>query len=179
MAEIKYAVVRTDNMMGTTVNSYLDSIRFYEVQTVDGKSVDVEKEIENGNVVEVGDLLEGERELHRAVAPTAATELKKVGLVANPEVLYDERLHGLEKYINRAGQNVRIYYLHSGDEFGVTPNGFEVANGYKVKVGDAVELMAGTKLKIVATATSGSTQVGKIIAVEKAGPLTYYVVRVA
>ena len=174
MAE-KYSVVRTDNMMGTTVNTYLDSVRFYEVV----KGADVEKEIENGNVVEVGDLLKGERELHRAVAPAANTDLKKVGLVASPEVLYDERKHGLDEYINRAGQNVRIYYLHSGDEFGVTAEGLNIASGYTVKVGDAVELMAGTKLNVVASATSGSTQVGRIIAIEKAGRYTYYVVRVA
>jgi len=178
MAE-KYSVVRTDNMMGTNVGSYLDSVRFYEVQTVDSKSVDVEKEIENGNVVAVGDLLEGERELHRAVAPAANTDLKKIGLVATPEVLYDERKHSLEEFINPKGSNVRIYYLHSGDEFGVTAEGLNIAAGYTVKVGDAVELMAGTKLKVVATATSGSTQVGKIIAIEKAGRYTYYVVRVA
>ena len=178
MAE-KYSVVRTDNMMGTTVGTYLDSVRFFEVQTVDNKSVDVPKEIENGNVVAVGDLLEGERELHRAIAPTAATELKKIGLVATPEVLYDERKRGLDQFINEAGKNVRIYYLHSGDEFGVTKEGLTIADGYTVKVGDAVELMAGTKLKVVATATSGSTQVGKIIAIETAGRYTYYVVRVA
>ena len=171
MAE-KYSVIRTDNMMGTTVNSYLDSVRFYDAN-------DKEAAIENGNVVAVGDLLDGEREIHKAVAPTAATELKKIGLVANPEVLYDERKRGLDQYINEAGKNVRIYYLHSGDEFGVTIEGLNVASGYTVKVGDAVELMAGTKLNVVATATAGSTQVGKIIAIEKAGRYTYYVVRVA
>ena len=171
MAE-KYSVVRTDNMMGTTVNTYLDSVRFYDANNK-------EAAIENGNVVVVGDLMAGERELHKAVAPTAAAELKKIGLVANPEVIYDERKRGLDQYINEAGKNVRIYYLHSGDEFGVTIEGLNVASGYTIKPGDAVELMAGTKLKVVATATSGSTQVGKIIAIEKAGRYTYYVVRVA
>lgn len=175
----KYSVVRTDNLMGTDVSTFLDSVRFYKVETVDNKSVDVEAEIENGNVVEVGDLLDGERELHRAVAPTATTALDKIGLVANPEVHYDERKRGLDEYINRAGQNVRIYYLHHGDEFGVTIEGLNVASGYEPKPGDAVELMAGTKLNVVATATSGSTQVGKLIAIEKAGRMTYYVVRVA
>lgn len=171
MAE-KYSVVRTDNMMGTTVNTYLDSVRFYDDN-------DVEAEIENGNVVIVGDLMEGEREVHKAVAPTADADLKKVGLVANPEVMYDERKRGLDQYTNEAGKIVRIYYLHSGDEFGVTIEGLNVAANYTVSVGDAVELMAGTKLNVVASATSGSTQVGKIIAIERAGRYTYYVVRVA
>jgi len=171
MAE-KYAVVRTDNMMGTDVSTYLDSVRFYD-------SNNKEAAIENGNVVVVGDLLTGEREIHKATTPAANTELKKIGLVANPEVNYDERKRSLDQYINDAGRNIRIYYLHSGDEFGVTIEGLNVANGYTPKVGDAVELMAGTKLKVVATATNGSTQVGKLIAIEKAGRYTYYVVRVA
>ena len=171
MAE-KYSVVRTDNMMGTQVGSYLDSVRFY-----DGN--DDEAAIENGNVVKVGALLAGEREVHKATAPAVSTALKEIGLVATPEVLYDERERGLDKFINPAGAVARIYYLHSGDEFGVTAKGLNIASGYTVKVGDAVELMAGTKLKVVATATSGSTQVGKIIAIEKAGRYTYYVVRVA
>jgi len=171
MAE-KYAVVRTDNMMGTDVSTYLDSVRFYD-------SNNKEAAIENGNVVVVGDLLTGEREIHKATTPAANTELKKIGLVANPEVNYDERKRSLDQYINDAGRNIRIYYLHSGDEFGVTIEGLNVANGYTPKVGDAVELMAGTKLKFVATATNGSTQVGKLIAIEKAGRYTYYVVRVA
>ena len=171
MAE-KYSVVRTDNMMGTNVGTYLDSVRFYD-------SNNKEAEIENGNVVAVGDLLKDERELHKAVAPTAATELKKIGLVATPEVLYDERKRGLDQFVNRAGANVRVYYLHSGDEFGVTAEGLNIASGYTVKVNDVVELMAGTKLNVVASATNGSTQVGKIIAIEKAGRYTYYVVRVA
>lgn len=174
-----YAVVRTDNMMGTDVGTYLDSVRYYTVETVDGESVDVETAIENGNVVAVGDLLEGERELHRAVAPARNTAIKDIGLVASPEVLYDERKRGLHEFINEAGTNVRIYYLHTGDEFGVTAQALEIASGYTPEVGDAVELMAGTKLKVVATATSGSTQVGKLIAIETAGRYTYYVVRVA
>ena len=171
MAE-KYAVVRTDNMMGTDVSTYLDSVRFYD-------SNNKEAAIENGNVVVVGDLLTDEREIHKATTPAANTELKKIGLVANPEVNYDERKRSLDQYINDAGRNVRIYYLHSGDEFGVTIDGLNVATGYTPKVGDAVELMAGTKLNVVATATNGSTQVGKLIAIEKAGRYTYYVVRVA
>lgn len=171
MAE-KYSVVRTDNMMGTDVATYLDSVRFYD-------SNDEEAAIENGNVVVVGDLLDGEREIHKATAPAADAELKKIGLVATPEVNYDERKRGLDQFINEAGRNARVYYLHSGDEFGVTIDGLNVESGYTPKVGDAVELMAGTKLNVVETATNGSTQVGKLIAIEKAGRHTYYVVRVA
>ena len=44
--------------------------------------------------------------------------------------------------------------------------------------GQFVELQAGTKGKVVASATSGSTQVGKVIAIEVSGRDTYYVVEV-
>ncbi len=175
MAEL-YSVVRTDNMMGTTVNTYLDSVRYFTVETVNSQNVDVPAAIENGHVVLVGNLLAGERELHRAVVPAANSDIKKIGLVATPEVLYDERKHELAEFINDAGTNVRIFYLHSGDEFGVTAKGLSAAA--EIKVGNIVELQADTKLKVVASATSGSTAVGKIIAIEKAGRYTYYVVRV-
>lgn len=172
MANEIYAVVRTDNLMGTDVNSYLDSVRFY------AGSPEIEAPIENGNIVLVGDLLTGERELHKATAPAKDTPLEKLGLVATPEVLYDERQHRLDEFRNEAGDNVRIYYLHTGDEFGVTLKALSAASD--PAVGNLVELQAGdTKLKVVASATSQTTTVGKIIAIEKAGMYTYYVVRVA
>ena len=45
--------------------------------------------------------------------------------------------------------------------------------------GSIVELAAGTKLNVVASLTSGSTQVGTIAAIEKAGRYTYYVIQIA
>ena len=168
----KYGVIRTDNLMGTDVSTYLDSVRFYD-------SNDKEAEIENGNVVKVGDLLTNERELHKATAPAANTDIKEIGLVASPEIFYDERKKNLDEFINEAGANVRIYYLHSGDEFGVTIDALNVASGYTPKVGDVAELMAGTKLNVAASATSGSTQVGKVVAVESTSRYTYFVIRVA
>lgn len=172
MAE-KYSVVRTDNLMGTDVSTYLDSVRFYNGSNELAA-------IENGNVVLVGDLLAGEREVHKATPVAANSDLKKVALVANPEVLYDERKRGLDQYINEAGKAVRVYYLHSGDEFGITAEGLDIASGHTVTPGTSiVELKAGTKLHIGASATASTTQVGKVIAVEKAGRYTYYVIRVA
>ena len=171
-----YGVVRTDNMMGTDVSTYLDSVRYFTTTTT---ANDTPTAIENGNVVKVGALLDGERELHLATAPAVNTPLKEIGLVATPEVMYDERKHNLDEFRNEAGANVRIYYLHDGDEFGITADCFTAAAD--VAVGDVVELQASTKLKVVAAgtgATSGSTVVGKIIAIESTKRYTYYVVRV-
>lgn len=44
--------------------------------------------------------------------------------------------------------------------------------------GNIVELAAGTKLNVAASATSGATTVGKIIDVEIAGRYTYYVIKI-
>ena len=52
---------------------------------------DVETAIENGNVVKLEGLVEGEREIYKAVTPAAGTELKAIGLVTTPEVVADER----------------------------------------------------------------------------------------
>lgn len=165
----KYSVVRTDNMLGTASGTHLDSVRFFD-------SDDELAAIENGHVVKVGALLEGERELHKATTPAANTPIKEIGLVATPEVFYDERLHNLSDFINEAGTNARIYYLHTGDEFSVTEEGVSAAA--TVAVGNIAELQADTKIKIVASATSGSTAIGKVIAVEKTSRYTYIVIRV-
>lgn len=44
--------------------------------------------------------------------------------------------------------------------------------------GDIVEAQAGTKMKVVASATNGSTVIGKVIDVEDVNGTTFYVVRV-
>ena len=173
----KYSVVRTDNMMGTDVSTYLDSVRFFDAN-------DEAAAIENGHIVKVGALLTkqvgalvtSERELHKATTPAANTPIKEIGLVATPEVFYDERLHNLSDFVNEAGTNVRIYYLHTGDEFSVTEEGVSAAA--TVAVGNIAELQADTKIKIVASATNGSTVIGKVIAVEKTSRYTYIVIRV-
>ena len=43
----------------------------------------------------------------------------------------------------------------------------------------SLSLQAGTKMKFVASATASTTTVGKIIAVEPVGTLTYYVIEIA
>lgn len=165
----KYAVIRTDNMAGTDTRSMLVSARYFDSN---GKMA----EIENGCVVKVEELIEGERELFKAVDVAADDELKDVVILAAPEVPYDERLRNLEDYINEEGKNIRGYRFHTGDIFSLTLEGF-VADATPV-AGDIVELAAGTKLKVVKEATAGSTTVGKIHDVEVAGRHTFYAVKV-
>jgi len=146
-----YAICRTDRLMGTRAESMLVSCRY--------QSGGADAEIENGNVVELKGLMAGERELFVANAPTAGSKLTDCVLICTPEVMYDERKKDLNQFINETGTNCRGYRLHSGDVFSVTKEALEG----EAKVGNAIELMAGTKWKSVASATSGSTQVGSII----------------
>ena len=174
---LNHAVVRTDRMFGTDNRAGLISIKY--VVTAD--NVDTETAIDNGNVLKVGALMGDatngyEREIFKGSAPAASDALKDVVLVCSPEVMYDERLHNLDDFYNVAGKAARAYRLHEGDIFGVTK---EALDGVATPaIGNVVELKAGTKLNVAASATSGSTQVGKIIAIDVVGRYTYYVILV-
>lgn len=163
-----YGVVRTDNMFGTDVRAGLVSIKYI----VDG----AETAIENGNVLKVGALMAGEREIFAGAAPAANDALNEIVLIASPEVMYDERKRNLDEFINEAGKPCRGYRLHNGDIFSVTKDALDGVAA--PAVGNVVELKAGTKLNVAATATSGSTVVGKIIAVDVVGRYTYYAILV-
>lgn len=175
----KHAVIRKDRLYGTDVAPALVSMRF-----VDGNGNGAD--IDNGNVVRLdglmthtdgtGAIVSIERELYKAVAPAANTALKDIAIVGTNEVMYDERKKNLDEFYNEAGQNSLGYRPHAGDMFGVTAEGLTAAAA--IAKGDIVELQAGTKLKVVKSATSGSTQVGVIADINKAGRYTYYVVEV-
>lgn len=170
----KHAVIRKDRLYGTDVAPALVSMRF-----VDGNGDGAD--IDNGNVVRLDGLMtytDGtiERELYKAVAPAANTALSDIAIVGTNEVMYDERKKNLDEFYNEAGQNSLGYRPHAGDMFGVTAEGLTAAT--TIAKGDIVELQADTKLKVVKSATSGSTQVGVIADINKAGRYTYYVVEV-
>lgn len=166
-----YAVVRTDNMAGTDVRSMLVSVKYL------GADGETPTAIENGNVLKLGNLIEGEREVHIGAAVEADTPINEVVLVATPEMIYDERIRGLENYINEENKICRGYRLHSGDFFSVTKGA--LVGKEEPEVGDVVELADGTQLNVAASATADSTVVGAIHAIETAGKYTFYVIRVA
>lgn len=164
----KHAVVRTDRMFGTDNRAGLISVKYI----VDN----AETAIDNGNVLKAVELLDGEREIFKGVAVAANDTLDDVVFVASPELMYDERLHNLDDFINVAGKPCRGYRLHKGDIFSVTKAALDGKS--TPEVGDIVELKAGTKMNVAASLTSGSTQVGKIIAVDVVGRYTYYAILV-
>lgn len=164
---MSHGVIRTDRMYGTDVGAALVSFKYYDSDTP--------ADIDNGCVVKLTGLMDGERELFKAEAPTAADKLEDCVIVASPEVLYDERKKNLDEFYNKAGKAARGYRFHSGDIFSVTA---DALTGTMAK-GDVVELAAGNKMNTAASATDSATAIGKIIAVETAGRYTYYVIAVA
>lgn len=168
---MSYGVVRTDKMMATDVRSMLESVKYMGA----GSTATA---IDNGNVVKLdGSLMTGEREIKKGVTPAANDALDAIVLIASPEVMYDERKRNLDEFQNEAGKVCRGYHLHSGDIFSVTKDALDCVA--TPAVGNVVELKAGIKLNVAASATSGSTVVGKIIAVDVVGRYTYYVIQVA
>lgn len=163
-----YAVVRTDKMIGTDVRSELVSVRYQPGDTF--------TEIENGNVVKLGSLEKGSREIYKGLTPTATDKINDIVLVASPEVMYDERKRNLDEFINEEKSIARGYRLHEHDIFSVTKEALDGVTS--PAIGNVVELKAGTKLNVATAATSGSTQVGEIIDINIVGRYTYYVIEV-
>ncbi len=174
---LNHAVVRTDRLAGTDVRNMLVSAQYIVVDSSGTSPVDVETAIDNGCVLKLDGLMTGEREVYRGVTPAADTPIEEVALVATPEVMYDERLRDLDDYYNEAGKIVRAYRFHSGDIFSVTKEALDGVDS--PAVGNVVELKAGIKLNVAASATGGSTQIGEIIAIDVVGRYTYYVIQVA
>ena len=160
----KHAVVRTDLMDGTDVRGQLVSVKY---MGADGKTP---TEIDNGNVLKVESLIDGEREVYAGVTPAADTAITDIVLVASVEVMYDERKKNLDEYVNEENKICRGYRLHHGNIFSVTA---EALTGTPEK-GSAVTLDAGTKLAVGGSGTA----VGKIIDVEIAGRYTYYAIKI-
>ena len=161
-----HSVFRSDALVATSASAGLYSVKYHN--GTDYAAID------NGRVVALDSLITGERETWKTVTPAADTALNKVVIIGTPEVMYDERLRNLTDFYNEAGEIVRGYMLFDGDIFSVSDDALTGT----AAVGNIVELQADTKLKVVATATSGSTKVGEVIAIETVGTIKYVVVRV-
>ena len=160
------AMIRLDNVQFTHDGSVIKSAKYMG-------SGSTGTAIENGNVVAIDGLVDGEREVHKAVTPAAKSTY--FGVVCTPEVEYSETgYHGLDTFENEADSVIRVGILSKGDIFSVTAEALDK----KPAVGKLVELQAGTKGKVVDSATTSSTQVGKVIAVETSGRFTWYVIEV-
>lgn len=106
--------VRTDNMAATKVPSLIKSAKFYVA--------DVATKIENGELVTIGALVDGEREIHKATTPVE--EDTYIGLVCTPELQYEENgYHGVDTFENAADKVLRVFILQKGDIFSIGNEG--------------------------------------------------------
>lgn len=167
MAETKHAIVRTDNMSATRDGSLLVSGRYY------GSGSEL-TEIDNGNLVVIGDYDTDEREVRKCTTPATDSDISTLGIVVTPELIYDEsRHHGLEEYYNEKGEEILVMRLHANDFFSVTA---EAIDGSPEK-GKFLVSADSTKLKVSDSGEDG-TLIGKIAEVETVGADTYYGVQV-
>ena len=151
-----HAMFRSDNMEGTLDGKFLVSLY-----------ISTEAGLDNGNVVKVGGLKTGEREVRSYTTPAATDSLADIARLGSEEVLKDKKYNSVGEFYNKYGTIARGYKLVQGDFFAVTPAALNVASGYTFTVGTTiVELMAGTKLNAADTVTSGSTQVGVLEAID-------------
>lgn len=166
---MSYAVVRTDLMHGEWNAADLVSLRFctYENTTY------TPAEIENGVIAKLVALEDGQREIWTAVAATGSdTSFVDCVLVAGVEVMYDERKHNLDEFINEAGKATRGYRLRQDDIFSVTKEAFASSTAPS-SIGASVYVGANGKL-----ATTGTTALGKYIHKETKNGVDYYAVQV-
>lgn len=170
----KHAIVRLDNVAATKNPSLIKSAKYVNNEEKPAA-------IDNGNFVEILGLYEreikgntvGEREIHVATTPKASSTY--FGLVCTPELMYEQKgAEDLAQFFNEEDEPIRVIILQMGDIYSATAEAFDTVP----TVGKFVELQAGTKGKVVESATEGSTQVGKIIAIDIVGRNTFYVVEV-
>lgn len=179
----KHGVVRTDRLSGTDNRKDMRSVMYY----VDGEPAD----IDNGCVVYMGKLIDGEREVY--AVSDIPTEVDGAGLVliATPELTYDPRLRSLSDFYNEAGRISRGYLLNIGDSFGVTRDCLVTesdadpeADPTDPAVGDLALKIVSLKDGKIAIMHPGdltprdSSVIGTIVAIEKAGANTFYVIEV-
>jgi hypothetical protein len=159
----KYAVIRTDNLSGTDQRADLLSVRVYDDE-------DNFIDAENGVIVKIGALEDGEREVYKATLATSEDSLDDCAILAGVEVMYEKEKRNLDEYINEAGKAVRAYIPRNRNFFSETAKGFVL--GAAPTVGQTVGIGRNGKL------AAGSTGVGKCVAIEQAGRYTYYVIQI-
>lgn len=160
----KYCVVRTDLMSSTKQPADLVSLRFYGA---DGNPA----KVENGTIVKLEGLIDGEREIYKAVAASASDDIRDCALVAGVEVMYDERKKNLDEFVNEEGTTPRGYLLRRGNVFSITAPGF--VGGTVVAKGDKVGIGANGKI------AKDGTNLGVCHDVEQTSRYTYYAIKVA
>lgn len=102
--------IRLDVMSGNKDNTQVKSAKYFKDDAV--------APVENGTIVAIGGLLDGEREVHKVT--DVADDSTYVGIVSTPELEYEERGNrGIETFSNETDAVVRVHVLHEGDIFSI------------------------------------------------------------
>ena len=154
-----HAMFRSDAMAGTTLGQYLVSLR-------------VATEIDNGMLVAVGALEDGQREVKAMAAITADTKVGNIAVLGSEEVDKEKTFDTVGGFTNKVGTIARGYILHDNGAYSVTAEAFE--GGVPAK-GAKVFAKAGSNKHH----TAGDVEIGVCEAVETDGATTWYVIRIA
>lgn len=120
-------------------------------------------DIENGSIVTLGDLIEGEMHLYQA--QPLAGEADEVWFVDGVPLVYDESATmGKDDFINEAGKAFRVRKPMVNDIFSISTSMISLIGADPV-VGNLVESVAGNKVQEVASATATASFVARIEAV--------------
>lgn len=158
----KYGVIRTDRVMATKTGA-IKTGRYYVGTTA--------TQIENGNLVKLDSLVDGEREVWKVVAPGAVTA-SDLYVVASPELIYSEESTAggaLDQFVNEAGANSTLLKLEVGDAISISDECITPIDDADdiPAVGSYVTPSAtGTKWTEVASIAKNEVFYGKIIARE-------------
>jgi len=150
---------RSDAMAGTTLGQYLVSLR-------------VATEIDNGMLVAVGALEDGQREVKAMAAITADTKVGAIAVLGSEEVDKEKTFDTVGGFTNKVGTIARGYILHDNGAYSVTAEAFD---GSVPAKGAKVFAKAGSNKHH----TAGDVEIGVCEAVETDGATTWYVIRIA
>jgi len=150
MANERHGVVRTDNMAGTKLGSFLVSIRHDE-------------DIDNGHLLAIDEYEDSTREVRTASVPTTGTAIGRLALCATPEVVRDVAEHDIFDFFNRAGTLIRGYRLNAHDIFSITTECLS-EDSVEPARGLFACLVSGTRIRL--SATEVATVIGRVIDVE-------------
>jgi len=154
-----HAMFRSDAMAGTTLGQYLVSLR-------------VATEIDNGMLVAVGALEDGQREVKAMAAITADTKVGAIAVLGSEEVDKEKTFDTVGGFTNKVGTIARGYILHDNGAYSVTAEAFD---GSVPAKGAKVFAKAGSNKHH----TAGDVEIGVCEAVETDGATTWYVIRIA
>lgn len=153
-----HVMFRSDAMAGTTLGQYLVSLRATD-------------EIDNGMLVAVGALEDGQREVKAMAAIAADTKVGAIAVLGSEEVDKEASFDTVGGFTNKAGTIARGYILHDNGAYAVTAGAFE---GNVPTKGAKVYAKAGSNKHH----TAGDVEIGICEAIENDGATTWYVIRI-